>query len=247
MSRILITGANRGIGLEFVRQYTEAGENVIACCRNPATADDLQTLSQAYPGQISIEQLDLMDFNSIDALAGRLNGTPIDVLINNAGTFGPKNEEATELFERLQGQLFGAIDFDAMVDTIKVNAVAPLKLVEALHDNVKAGDGKKVIYISSSVASLANGLQYKAPAVPMIYSTSKCTTTKVAMQMSLVLKHDGITTVALCPGHVKTSMGGHTAVLEVEESVSAMRGLIGSLTMYDNGTFRSFNGENVPW
>jgi len=238
---------NRGIGLEFLRQYAEAGEKLIACCRHPARATDLQALVDLYPDLISIERLDLLDFGSIDALAQRLKGTPIDILINNAGTFGPKNEEATELFNRLEGQLFGDIDFDAMLDTLKVNAVSPLKLVEALHENVKAGEGKKVIYISSSVGSLANGLKSKAPAVPMIYSTSKCTTTKVAMQTSLVLRRDGITTVALCPGHVKTSMGGHTAVLEVDESVSAMRGLIGEFTMDNNGMFLSFDGETVPW
>ena len=247
MSRILVTGANRGIGLEFVRQYAEAGEKVIACCRNPATADDLQALCEAHPVSITIEHLDLMDFGSIDALADRLKGTSIDVLINNAGTFGPKNEDATDLFERLQGHLFGGVDYDAMLDTFKINAVAPLKLVEALHENVKAGDDKKVIFISSSVGSLANGLNWKAPAVPMIYSTSKCTMTKVAMQTSLVLKHDNIATVALCPGHVKTRLGGHQAVLEIEESVSALRGLISGLTMDDNGSFRSYDGSTVPW
>lgn len=247
MSRVLVTGANRGIGFEFVRQYAEAGEMVIACCRDPATADDLQALYEAHPDSITIEQLDLMDFGSIDALADRLKGTPVDLLINNAGTFGPKNEDATDLFERLQGQLFGDVNFNAMLDTFKVNAVAPLKLVEALHENIKAGDDKKVIYISSSVGSLANGLNWKAPAVPMIYSTSKCAMTKVAMQTSLVLKYDNIATVALCPGHVKTRLGGNQAVLEIDESVSALRGLINGLTMEDNGSFLSYDGSTVPW
>ena len=160
MSRVLVTGANRGIGLEFVRQYAQAGEMVVACCRDPATADDLQALCETHPDSITIEHLDLMDLGSIDALAGRLKSTPIDVLINNAGTFGPKNEDASDLFERLQGQLFGNVNFEAMLDTFKVNAVAPLKLVEALHENLKAGDDKKVIYISSSVGSLANGLNW---------------------------------------------------------------------------------------
>ena len=247
MARILITGANRGIGLEFVRQYAEAGDSVVACCRNLADADDLQALCEAHPDLITIEQMDLTDFSSIDALAERLKDTPIDILINNAGAFGPKNDEATDLFERLKGQLFGTVDYDAMVDTLKVNAVAPLKLVEVLHDNIKAGTGKKVIYISSSAGSIAGGLEWKAPAVPMIYPTSKCTTTKVAMQTSMVLKHDGITTVALCPGHVKTRLGGNQALLEVDESVSALRGLISGLTMDDNGTFRSFDGDTVAW
>ena len=247
MARVLITGAKRGIGLEFVRQYAEAGDIVIACCRSPAEADDLQVLCEAHPDTVTSEQLDLMDFNSIDALAMRLKGMPIDILINNVGAFGPKNEDATDLFERLKGQLFGSVDYDAMVDTLKVNAVAPLNLVEVLHDNIKAGDDKKVIYISSSAGSIAGGLEWKAPAVPMIYPTSKCTTTKVAMQTSMVLKHDGITTVALCPGHVKTRLGGNQAMLEVDESVSALRGLISGFTMDDNGTFRSFNSETVAW
>ena len=247
MACILVTGANRGIGLEFVRQYAEAGETVIACCRNPGAADDLNTLCDADPGAVTVERLDLLDFGSIDSLAERLKGRPIDILINNAGAFGPRNDEATDLFERLQDQLFGNVDYDAMVDVIKVNAVAPLKLVEALHGNIRAGEGKKVVYISSSAGSIAGGLAWKALAVPMIYTTSKCTTTKVAMQTSMVLKHDGITTVALCPGHVRTRLGGPEAMLDVDRSVSALRGLIGELTIEDNGTFRMFNGETVPW
>lgn len=247
MACILITGANRGIGLEFARQYAEAGEAVIACCRYPEAADDLQALRETHPNALTVERVDLLDFSSIDALAGRLKDTPIDILINNAGAFGPRNDEATDLFERLQGQLFGNVDYEAMVDTIKVNAVAPLKLVEVLHGSIKAGEGRKVVYISSSAGSIAGGLAWKAPAVPMIYTTSKCTTTKVAMQTSMVLKHDGIITVALCPGHVKTRLGGPEAMLDVGQSVSALRGLIGGLTMEDNGTFRMFNGETVPW
>ena len=247
MECVLVTGANRGIGLEFVRQYAEAGDSVIACSRNPDTADDLQALCEAQAGAVTVEQLDLLDFGSIDALAERLKDRPIDILINNAGAFGPRNDEATDLSERLERQLFGNVDYEAMVDTIKINAVAPLKLVEALHGNIKSGEGRKVVYISSSAGSIAGGLAWKAPAVPMIYTTSKCTTTKVAMQTSMVLKHDGIATVALCPGHVKTRLGGPEAFLEVEQSVSALRGLIGGLTMADNGTFRMFNGETVPW
>lgn len=157
MACVLITGANRGIGLEFVRQYAGAGDRVIACCRSPETADDLQALREVHAATITIERLDLLDFGSIDALADRLGDTPIDILVNNAGAFGPRNDDATDLFERLQDQLFGNVDYDAMVDVIKVNAVAPLKLVEALHGNIKAGAGKKVIYISSSAGSIAGG------------------------------------------------------------------------------------------
>ena len=247
MARILITGANRGIGLEFVKQYAEAGDAIIACCRHPAEADDLQALCEAHPDLITIEQLDLMVFGSIDALAERLQDTPIDVLINNAGAFGPKNEEAIDPLERLKGQLFGTVDYESMVDTLRVNAVAPLKLVEVLHNNIKAGADKKVIYISSSAGSIAGGLAWDAPIVPMIYPTSKCATTKVAMQTSSVLKHDDITTVALCPGHVKTRLGGNDAMLDVDQSVGALRGLINELTMHDNGTFRRFDGETVAW
>jgi NAD(P)-dependent dehydrogenase (short-subunit alcohol dehydrogenase family) len=239
MATILITGANRGIGLEFTRQYASDGWTVIACCRDLGGdgAAELRDIAAKSGGRVHLETTDMLDHGSIDAVADKYRGTPIDVLLNNAGIVGP-----TPIIDHIGQQHFGTIDYDVWDSVIRTNTFAPIKVAEAFVENVAAGMQKKIITLSSTVGSLQESL---IPA--FCYCTSKTAVTKAVQLLSEVLRDRSILAVALCPGHVKTRMGAHGGTVEIPDSVSGMRDLIAGFTMDDTGTFRRYNGDTVAW
>lgn len=239
MPTVLITGANRGIGLEFASQYAVEGWTVIACCRDPQgeSSEELRKIADEASGRVALETMDMLDHDSIDAVAAKYEGTPIDVLLNNAGIIGP-----VPIQDHLGAQHFGTIDYEVWDTVIRTNTFAPIKMAETFLENVLAGEQKKIITLSSTVGSFQEDV---TPA--FCYCTSKTAVTKAVQLLSEALKDKNVVAMAFCPGHVKTRMGVGGATVEIPDSVSGMRGLIAGFTMADTGTFRRFNGDTVAW
>jgi len=232
MSTILITGANRGLGLEFTRQYLKDGETVIATCRAPDGAEALNELASGSGGKVRVERLDVLDDASCAALVGKLKGEAIDMLINNAGIIGPAMEK----------QSAASMDYDGWAETFAVNAMAPLRVTKALLPNLEAGTGKRVTNVSSRMGSIAD----TAPNA-IAYRSSKAALNMVMKCLSLELADKGFTITVLHPGWVQTDMGGPKADLTPTQSVTGMRAVIAGLTTADNGRFFNFDGKPLPW
>lgn len=231
MPTLLITGANRGLGLEFVKQYAAAGWRVLACCRAPADAEALQALADASQGRVTLHALDVVDFSDIDALARQLRDTPIDLLINNAGIYPDRHGG------------FGQTDYDAWVLAFLVNTMAPMKMAEAFIGNLELGQGKTIATVSSKMGSVADNTSGGG----YLYRSSKAAVNIVVKSLSLDLAARGIRAVVLHPGWVRTDMGGPNALITAETSVAGMRDVIERLTAADSGRFIGFDGEEVPW
>lgn len=238
MPTILITGANRGIGLEHTRQALEAGETVIATCRNPDAADELNALAAKFGDLLRIEQLDVTSGESACALVGRLDGVPIDILINNAGYQGPGTWNVEANFQAL-----GSIDYDIWRDILDINLLGAMRVTEALRGNVAASEKKLIIMMSSDLASIArNGMGTTHP-----YRTSKTALNMLAKGLAVDMKDEGVTVVALSPGWTQTDMGGPKAIWTVEQSVSGQRKVIAGLGSEDSGKFYNLEGAELPW
>ena len=240
MPTVLVTGANRGLGLEWVRQYAGDGWTVLACARNPRTATDLGTVASRYPHQIEVHALDVTDFVAIDTLASRLGDRAIDVLISNAGTMG------THSFSTggLSAGKFGASDFDEWQQVFRINTFAPMKMAEAFLPHVTRGGQKKIVAVSSIVGSMARnnvGGMYA-------YRSSKAALNAVmhSMGIDLARKHT-ICAVPLHPGWARTDMGGDKADIDAATSVAGMRKVIAALTIEQSGKFYMYDGSELPW
>jgi NAD(P)-dependent dehydrogenase (short-subunit alcohol dehydrogenase family) len=218
MPTILITGANRGIGLELARQYAGAGWNVIATARQ--SSPELDALD------VSVERLDLADADAVAAFAGKID-TGLDLFIANAGTNHPMNGDTAE-------------DARAWEQMMMVNAIAPYLLGRALLPRMS--DSGKMIAISSGVGSVA---QNSGGWVP--YRTSKAALNMAWTSLALDARARGIACVLISPGWVKTRMGGAGAEITAEQSVGDMRALIERLTVEDTGKFLRRNGSELPW
>lgn len=232
MRTMLITGANRGIGLEFVRQYAADGWRVLACCRKPATAEALNHLAAQYPDQTTVHALDVASHAQIDQLAQTLSQQPIDLLINNAGVYPPAH-----------GDALGETDYTAWQHAFSVNTMAPLKMTEAFIRQIAHSERKTIVTITSKMGSVADnrgGGSY-------IYRSSKAGVNIVVKSLSIDLSPQKIIAVVLHPGWVKTDMGGPGALITAEQSVTGMRRVIGNLTLQDSGKFYAFDGQIVPW
>ena len=236
MPTVLVTGASRGIGLEFVRQYCADGWSVLACCRQPERADGLRALEPA-PGQLQIHALDVSDFAAIDALALRLRGTPIDVLINNAGLYGPKPGA-----EHDPQQVFGQVNYAHWQRLFVVNTQAPLKMAEAFIEHVAASGQRKIVALSSGLASIgdASGGYYA-------YRTTKAALNMAMVALANDLRARRVRVGLLCPGWVRTDMGGPNATLTAAESVRGLRARIAELDDGRSGQFVSHAGKRKPW
>jgi NAD(P)-dependent dehydrogenase (short-subunit alcohol dehydrogenase family) len=223
MSTVLITGAARGLGLDFVKQYAAKGWKIHACARAP------EALKQVK-GDIHPHTLEVTDYAAVKALAGELKGEAIDVLICNAGISG---KEATVL---------GAIDPVVWRETFEVNALAPLMMAEAFADHVAASKDRKLVAISSRLGSItfANNGRYS-------YRASKAALNMEWKGLSVDLASRGLICVVLHPGWVQTDMGGATATLTIEQSVPAMVKVIDGLKPADNGRFLNYDGTELPW
>ncbi len=233
---VLITGANRGIGLEFVRQFAARDYNVIATARKPEAAEELNAVAKEYE-QVVVEQLDVTDHARIDALAEAYADQPIDILLSNAA-ITPRYKTA---FQRVKG-----IDFDMARQSFEVNALAPLKLAQAFMPNVAASQQKKIIMMSSKAGSFAEG-----PKMPMMYSYrgSKAALDMYMYTLSFETTKKGITTVLLSPGTVNTTPGMKMPnAIEPEESVAKMIKVIDGLTLDNNGQFLNYeDGRLIGW
>ena len=226
MPTVLLTGAARGLGLDFTRQYAAKGWKIHACARNPAALKDVR-------GDIHPHKLEVTDYKAVKALATQLAGEPIDVLICNAGIGGDRESN---------GQILGAFDADAMRRIFEVNTLAPLMMAEAFIDHVARSQQKKLIAITSILGSLANnnGGRYA-------YRASK---TALNMEWNCLAKElvgKKLVCVALHPGWVQTDMGGPTATLTIAQSVPSMVKVIDGLTASDNGRYIAYDGKELPW
>lgn len=232
MRTMLITGANRGIGLEFVRQYAADGWRVVACCRKPAAAEALNRLAAQYPDQITVHTLDVTDHAQIDQLAQTLSQQPVDLLINNAGVYPPAH-----------GDALGETDYTAWQHAFAVNTMAPLKITEAFIRQIARSELRTTVTITSKMGSIADnrgGGSY-------IYRSSKAGVNIVMKSLSIDLNPQKIIAILLHPGWVKTDMGGPGALITAEQSVTGMRRVIANLTLQDSGKFYAFDGQIVPW
>jgi NAD(P)-dependent dehydrogenase (short-subunit alcohol dehydrogenase family) len=210
MPSTLITGANRGLGLEFARQYSADGWQVYATCRDPGSASELRHLAEASGYKLHILMLDVTDSASVKAAAAELDGQAIDLLLNNAGVGGAR------------GQTIGNIDYEAWTKVLDVNALGPLRVAEAFVDHVARSERRLIVTLTSGMGSIADNTSGGAIA----YRSSKAAVNMVMRSLAIDLAPRGITCVVVNPGWVQTDMGGPNATLTPAESVSRLRRLI---------------------
>ncbi|MDH3220494.1 MAG: SDR family oxidoreductase [Gammaproteobacteria bacterium] len=227
---ILITGANRGIGLELTRQFVEDGWRVLACCRNPAHADDLQALAERKPA-IEIHALEVTDYEQMASLAAALGDRPIDILLSNAGIYGPS------------GVTFGKVDAEEWRRVLEVNTIAPLMLAQAFVEQVAASQHKLIAVISSKVGSIADN----SSGGSYLYRSSKTAVNQVVKCLAIDLAERGISAISLHPGWVKTDMGGPGAEISTDTSVSGLRSILQSAGPAQSGRFIEYDGSSIPW
>lgn len=230
MATVVITGANRGIGLELAKQYAEGGDRVYAFCRSPAAAEALNAAAAGSEGRLSVHAMDVGDPASIAAGAAELGDTPVDVLINNAGVVGGAKQGLED------------IDFDAWIDAFKIMTIGPFRVAQALLKNLRAAGGAKIMTVTSQLGASTwpFGGMYA-------YSTAKAGVNKVMQILALDLKADGVIASMIHPGWVKTDMGGPGADITAQESAAGIKSVIGGLTPADTGKFYKWNGDIHPW
>ena len=230
MKNVLITGANRGLGLGFVKNYLGKNINVVSTTRELKSSKKLLALKEKFPNNLEIFELDLLKESAGDILANFLGERPIDILINNAGV-GSTN------------QYFEAVSPKPWLEVLKVNLIAPLMITQSIINNVKKGSDKKIYFLSSQLGSIgdnASGGMY-------IYRSSKTGLNQVVKSLSVDLKPQGITVVSLHPGWVKTDMGGPDAPVSIDESIEGMMQVIDSTDIRDTGRFLNYVGKELPW
>ena len=227
---ILITGTNRGIGLEFVKHYLKNNEKVIATCRNKNSAKDLLELKNTT-SNLSLVELDVSNPNSINEFASKITDQPIDTFINNAGVFGPRNNE------------FGNFNAKEWLDVFNINTIAPLLITQKILKNLRLGKNKKLVFISSKVGSIeenTGGGMY-------IYRSSKTALNQIIKSLSIDFKDENFIATALHPGWVQTDMGGPNALIDTKTSVKGMAEVIDSLLLKNSGRFYNYDGSSIPW
>jgi NAD(P)-dependent dehydrogenase (short-subunit alcohol dehydrogenase family) len=229
MPAVLITGANRGLGLEFTRQYAASGQHVFATARAPAQARELNALAKEHPN-ISVHALDVSRDDSPRALAEELANESIDILINNAGWMGPSR------------QRFGEIDYAGMLETLNINTLGPLRVAEAFVEHVVRSERKLMVAITSGMGSISDssGGSYA-------YRASKAALNMSFHNLGLDLKNRGVIAIVINPGWVQTDMGGKHAPTTPEDSIGAMRRVFDKLTLADTGSFLNYKGGNYAW
>ena len=237
---VLVTGANRGIGLQLATNYAKRGWTVIATARKPEKAEELQALA-ASNRQVTIVRMDLLDHPGIDALAEELKDVPIDVLLNNAAMLGDPAK-----------QDFGGLDYELMEQVYAVNTVGTMKMIEAFMDNVMAGEQKKVVAITSLQASIGS---LRDPMIPF-YKMSKTALNMGMRSISRRLKSKKVTIALISPGAVDTEMMNAALdhanfkgnfLITPQESAEAVINIIDQYDLKMTGTFMSHRGDVIPW
>ncbi|WFU71252.1 SDR family oxidoreductase [Bradyrhizobium sp. CB2312] len=242
MTTVLITGANRGIGLALARQYAAERADVIGCCREPARAKELKEVAPTSGGHVQIMQLDVSDEASIASLKGALSNQPIDILINNAGIVGPETQSAD------------CIDVEGWIKTLRVNALAPILIGQALRDNLRRGFGKKLVAISSDAGSISIDCYAGSPSGRnrYAYRASKAALNNGMRGLARDWADDGVLVAILNPGFVRTDMtgrraAGSSASISPEESARGIIRRIAELAPNTSGAFQDYRGEPIPW
>lgn len=229
--RALVTGANRGLGFEFTRQFAAEGWRIYAACREPASASELQRLAEASDGKIEILPLDVTDLATVKAAAAKLDGQAIDLLLNCAGIVGAPR------------QTIGNIDYASWANVLDVNTLGPMRVTEAFADCVARSERKLVVTITSGMGSLADNTSGGSIA----YRSSKAAVNMVMRSLAIDLAPRGITCVLVNPGWVRTDMGGAAATLAPAESVAALMRLIKTLGPEQSGKFFHYDGREYAW
>ena len=231
--RVLVTGAARGLGFEYVRQYASRGARVFAGCREPGAASRLAELAGEHPEQVEVLQVDVTDAESIDAAVATIGADGdgcLDVLVNNAGV-SPRGEE------------FSNLDAESMQAVYAVNTIGPMIVAQRCHPLLQASARPRVVNMSSSMGSLAKkdyGRHYS-------YASSKAALNMLTRAAAHDLAGDGIIVVALHPGWVQTDLGGLQATLSPRESVEGLVRVIDGLTPEQSSRFLTWQGEEHPW
>jgi len=227
---ILITGSNRGIGLELVRQYAAQDWQVLACCRRPDQASELNRLGDEFP-KITLHTLDVAQRDQVQELAARLQDRPIDILFNNAGIYGPYDA------------VFGNTDEARWLECLHTNVIAQMKMMEAFVAQVAASRRKLIATMSSKMGSMTDN----GSGGSYIYRSSKAALNAVMKSAAIDLAPRGVKVAILHPGWVQTDMGGPNAEITVTESVGRMREILGTVTPENSGTFFDIDGSIIPW
>ena len=230
MATILITGTNRGIGLEFTKQYLARGDRVIATCRDIEAADVLKKLRSDHD-KLEVRQLDVSSAESILEFVQQLADTPIDIFINNAGVYGPRNAK------------FGEVDGQLWASVLQVNSIAPLMLSQLLMPNLRQGTDKKMVYLTSKMGSIddnSGGGSY-------IYRSSKTALNSVVKSLAIDLAGEGFRAAVLHPGWVLTDMGGQNALIDTKTSVTGMLQVVDDLDQQSSGSFFNYDGSIIAW
>ncbi len=242
MPCVLITGANRGIGLAFARSFAADGWRVHACCRDPDGAEDLAALSANMAsadmasagadtaGTVTLHRLDVTDGPRIAGLSRELAEEAIDVLLNNAGVMGPRTG-------------FGEIDYDGWLPVFEINTLAPMRMAEGFVEQVARSGRKLIVNISSIMGSIGEN----AGGGAIVYRSSKAALNMISKSLSVELAPRGITVIAFHPGWVSTEMGGAGAAVTAGESVEGMCAVIERVTPNDSGRFFNFDGREIRW
>ncbi len=243
---VLITGSNRGIGLEFARQYAEKGWRVIATCRRPEEAEELKKIASGHPN-LTIERLDVTDQDQIESVANKYADIAIDVLLNNAGVLGGP----------LKSQRFGRVDYDQFRLAMAVNAVGPLRMAEAFALHVATSEQKKIVNITSVMGSLDNagktGLGRRITGGLFIYPPSKTALNMMMRTLALELEGQGVIVSLIHPGGVNTDIVPvpgflrRLVLMSAEKSVRHMIDLIDGLTPEQSGVFLQYDGDIILW
>lgn len=228
---VLITGANRGIGLQMVKSAVSKQWRVFACCRNPHEAEKLSEVTKMSGGLVSMHVLDIGDKAQIQALAYELRNETIDILINNAGVYGSMDHR------------FGYVDDEDWIKTFRINTIGPMQVAEAFVENVARSERKIIASMSSKMGSMADN----GSGGCYIYRSTKAALNAVVKSMSIDLKPRGISCVLLHPGWVKTDMGGPYAEITTRESVSQLFHTLENVTLADSGSFYEIDGSIIPW
>ena len=229
---VLVTGANRGIGLEYVRQLLARGDHVIATARHPAQAHELNRLVAEHPGRLHVLPLDVMDSKAEAEIARELplvlGDEPLHLLINNAGLLH-------------SGERFGHVPAANLEDSFRTNAMGPFLLTQAVAPRL--ADGAKVVNMSSQLGSIANATRFGTPT----YCITKAALNMATRLLAAALADRGIVVVSVHPGWVQTDMGGAQAPVPPEKSVAGLLRVIDGLAAHDSGGFRDWQGETLPW
>lgn len=228
METIIISGANRGIGLELTRLFLQAGKRVVAGCRKPDKAEALRKLG----GKLEVVQLDVGDGASVAAFARHLADQAVDVLINNAGVWGGPKQGIADM------------DYAEWSRTLEINTVAPFRMAAALLPNLKLGTRPRIVTVSSQMGAFnLKGMGVGSYA----YRSSKAAVSKVMQVLAEELAADGIIVCPVHPGWVRTDMGGAHAEISAEESAGGLFTLIEGLTLAQSGRFWRWDGSEHPW